>query len=501
MRHRAQGMLIAALLALVRPALGDDASVDQTLPRLGLSPAEPLVRSPAPSIPFGIAPATSRELVLDFHGYLLLPGNVGLHKRQNAQGGGTTTFLHTPPLIPQDLRQFQYTGVVPTPWMQLNFTYGNSIVAATAILAATDATDAAGYYNPAGQLGVNDAFIAVNLTPTFHFPFEVKAGALTGRYGAMGAYDAGRYGTPLIARTNSIGETATLGFKAGDLTFVVEEGFGGQLAHPPIGLVSAGWNDFAFTNVGASFVAHLHAGVSLADLGQLGLHYLYAWTQDDQVSGANIANGHIGIAGADAHLTLGRLGHLYLGAVHTSAKTAAGVSGIIEVMNARGGPELISNYLGPNSNGNGSLTTFGIQYDLSLARFLYGALFQGNSTDVLISLFGVTTKVSSDDPAYDGISKMKGGVELTYNALSWVGFSGRVDHVRQDDNDSEKSFTVISPRLLLHTGWQSRDEFALQYSHFNYGSRVVARTGYPPVDDPTASPDENVVSLSGRFWW
>jgi hypothetical protein len=317
----------------------------------------------------------------------------------------------------------------------------------------------------------------------------------------MGMYDAGRYGTPLIARTNSIGETITTGFRTGDLTFVVEEGFGGQLAHPPIGLVSAGWNDFAFTNVGASFVAHLHAGVSISDIAQVGLHYLYAWTQDDQITGGNITNGHIGVAGAEAHITGGRYGHLYLGATRTQATTAAGVSGIIEVLNARGGPELIQNYLGPNSNGNGALTTFGLQYDLSLARLIYSQMFQGNSTDVLISLFGVSTKVQSDDPAYDTVGKLKGGAELTYNALSWISFSGRVDHVIQARYDTEQSFTILSPRVMFHTGWQSRDELALQYSHFSYGDHVVVRTGYPPVDDPTSHPDEHVISLSGRFWW
>jgi hypothetical protein len=494
-------MLIAALLALVRAASAEDQPADRSLPRLGLSPAEPLVRSPAPSIPFGIAPATSNELVLDFHGYFLLPGTFAIHKIQDTQTGNTRTILHSPPLVPQDLRSFQYTGVVPTPWMQLNFTYGNSTVAATAVLAATQASDASGFYDPVGQLGVNDAFVSVNLTPTFHFPFELKVGALTGRYGAMGTYDVGRYGTPLIARTNSIGETATAAFRTNDLTFVVEEGLGGQLNHPPVGFVSAGWNDFAYTNVGASFVGHLHAGVAIGGLAQVGLHYLYAWTQDDQVSGGSIANGHIGVAGADAHITADRYGHLYVGVARTSAKRASGVSGVMEVLNARGGPELVANYLGPNSGGTGSLTTFGAQYDLSLARLIFGPLFQGNSTDIIVSLFGVGTKVESNDSAFDGVFKMKEGVEVTYNALSWFGVSGRLDHVSQDDRDSEKSFSIVSPRVLFHTGWQSRDEFVLQYSRFSYGSRVFAKTGYPPAEDPTVFPDEHVFSLSGIFWW
>jgi hypothetical protein len=512
MRHGAKGLLIPAFLVMARPAVAQEQSPDQSLPHLGLSPGEPMLRSAPPSLPFGIAPATSKEYVLDFHGYLLLPARVGVHRREVPPplppGGIPTvltnqskTVLHSPPLIPQNLRNFEYTGVVPTPWLQLDFIYGNSTVSATTILSATDAPDAAGYYNPVNQLGVNDAFVSVNLSPTFGFPVGVKVGALTGRYGGMGTYDAGRYGTPLIARTNSIGETITAGVKAGEATFVLEQGLGGQLAHPPLGIVPAGWNDFAFQNVGASFVNHLHAGVSYAGIAQLGLHYLSAWTQDDQIQGGNIADGRITVLGAETHITAGRYGHLYLGTAYTKATSAAGVSGVIEVMNARGGPELISEYLGPNSGGNGSLTTFGAQYDLSLARAFFGPLFEGKSTDVLISLFGMSTKVKSDDPAVDGLLKLKGGAEVTYSALSWIGFSGRVDYVRADTDDSEKSFTIISPRVLFHTGWQSRDELALQYSKFSYGSHVVVKTGYPPADDPTANPDEHVITLSGTFWW
>ena len=35
---------------------------------------------------------------------------------------------------------------------------------------------------------------------------EVFVGAFASRYGSPGEYDEGRYGTPLIARVNGIGE-------------------------------------------------------------------------------------------------------------------------------------------------------------------------------------------------------------------------------------------------------------------------------------------------------
>jgi hypothetical protein len=190
-----------------------------------------------------------------------------------------------------------------------------------------------------------------------------------------------------------------------------------------------------------------------------------------------------------------------LGAAYTSATNAAPVSGVIEVLNARGGRELIDEYLGQNSGGDGSLTTFGLQYDLSLARVIFGDYYQGDSPDVLLSLFGIGTQVASDDPQADGVFKLKGGAAATYNMTSWFGVSGRFDHVRLDSSENRLAFSIQTARLLFHTGWQSRDELALQYSHFDQGSDVPVYTGYPPLPDPGATPDQHVFVLSGTFWW
>jgi hypothetical protein len=520
------------LVLLAMPSLA--MAADEGLPKLGLSPGEPQVRSATPSIPFGVSPAESKEFVLDFHGYLLLPATIGIHDRPVTMrvdpstpgtiktqtdntvtmtlpdgtvqtfpkvptGGGTV--IHAPALLPQDLRSFAYTAVVPTPWAQMNFVYGNSIVSGTLIMAASTLSDAAGYYNPVDQLGVNDAFITVNATKLFGFPFQLHVGAYTGRYGAMGAYDAGRYATPLIARTNSIGETIITGYKFGEFFLVLEEGVGGQLARPPVGLVPAGWNDFADANVGATLVGHAHLGLSYAGVGRIGLHYLGAWTKDDQVPGGQIPNGRIQVMGADLNVTAGRFGHLYFGFARTQARNAGSVSGAIEILNARGGPELIAQYLGNNSNGNGSLTTFGFQYDLSVSKLVFGPTYRGMSPDLLVSLFGVGTKVGSDDPEHDGVTKIKGGGEVTYLMMSWLGVSERIDHVRLQGSDSKNAFSIFSSRVLFHTGWRSKDEFALQYSYFQSGSDIYVQTGFPPGTAPNANPDRHVITLSGTFWW
>jgi hypothetical protein len=497
MRRALTGLLFLSVLTS-SAALSAQTS---PLPRLGMDPGEPQVRSAPPSVPFGIAP-TSQQFVLDFHGYLLLPLRMGVLERKNPGPGQSDTALHSPPLIPQNLRRFQYTGAIPDTWAQLNFTYGNSVIAGTVILAARALTDATGLFNPTEQLGANDAFLTLNLSEPAGLPLQVRVGAMTGRYGNMGPYDSGRYGTPLIARTNSIGESITAGFKLGpDFTLAVEQGFGGQLGRPPRGLVPAGWNGFADPNVGASFVNHVHAGGAYRDKLQLGLHYLTAFSQDDQVTETAAPDGRIVVLGAEARLNAGRAGHLYLGASQVQARNAATVSGVIEVLNARGGPELIDEYLGPNSGGDGTLSVFGGQYDLSLARAAFGDLYQGKSPDVRVSLFGNGVSVASDEDAFDGRLKLKGGVEATYDMISWFGLSTRVDHVRPNSDNAREAFTVISPRVLFHTGWQSRDELALQYSHFIYGSQVVAERGFPPKPDPSLTPDSHVFSLSGTFWW
>jgi hypothetical protein len=497
------GVLLLAALAMPSMALAAEGSSDREIPRLGLSPGEPQVRSPVPSLPFGIQPAESKGNVLDFHGYLLMPASLGVHERPASEttDGQTGTVLHSPPLMAQNLRSFEYTGVVPTPWLQLNFSYGNSTVYATAIIAGTSAMDGSGYYSLVDQFGVNDAFVTANLTKTVGFPLQLNVGAFTGRYGAMGAWDAGRYGTPLIARTNTIGESITAGYKLGELAFVLEQGFGGQMARPPAGLVSAGWNDYANTNVGSSFVDHVHLGVAYKGFAKLGLHYLHAWTKDDLIDGGKMPNGRITVLGADLHLTAKRAGHFYLGGARTDASNASTVSGAIEILNARGGPELVKYYLGPNSGGNGALSTFGVQYDVSIARLVYGEVYQGESPDLLVSVFGAGTKVASRDPSFDGVFKLKGGAEVTYLFHSMIGASERFDHVRLHGSDSRQAFTIYSTRLLFHMGWKSRGELALQYSHFVYGSGVLASTGYNPATALAVNPDHDVFSLIATYWW
>lgn len=474
-------------------------------PMLSLDPSAPNVGA----LPGGVAPAYGQKATgagdwrFDFHGFFTMPLVAGINTREDPDPGDSETVLHAPPLVPDDKETFPHTGVVPTPYAQLNFSYGNNIITGNVQLLAEQPTVSQGYFDPPSQAGINDVFLKIEPYMADNVNLDLYFGAFSNRYGRMGEYDQGRYGTPLIASTNGVGETAvaTLAITP-ELTLALEQGIQGQSNSAPADLTPAGWNDFADPDVGASFLNHVHAGINYRGLATLGLHYMRAFSQDDGAAGPLQADGGISVFGSDLRLSLGRFGHLYLGFAYTDADNAGTVGRIIEVLNTRGGPGLIENYLGDQSAGNGSLTTFGGQYDLSIGRLVsYPVPFYGDGPDLFVSAFGLGTLVKSDDTRYDDLTKLKLGGMATYSLLSWLAASLRYDRVDPNLDETRYSFAVISPQVIFRTDWQSSDQIVLSYSHWLNGSLTTVRTGYPPQEDVTAIPDEDVVSLSASMWW
>lgn len=474
-------------------------------PTLSLDPSAPQ----AGALPGGMTPAFGQgasgegDWRFDFHGQFTMPMVVGSAPRVDRQEGDSQRVLHAPPVIPGDKETFSYTNTVPTPYAQLNLSYGNSIVTGTVTLLAEQASVSAGYFDPPSQAGINDVFLGIRprLGPSARM--QIYVGAFTSRYGVMGEYDEGRYGTPIIARINGAGEAAvaTLALNK-DFSLLLEQGIVGQSSKAPADLTPDGWNDFADPSVGSTFAHHGHVGLAFRNLATLGTHYVYALSQDDTATGTLAPDGNISVLGADLRFNLARFGHLYLAGAHTKADHARVVSRVIQVLNTRGGSGLMDEYLGPWSNGNGSLTTFGGQYDLSVGKLVsYPVPFSGDGPDIFVSLFGLGTQVASDDDDYDGVLKLKYGVEGTYSLLSWFAVSARYDQVNPNSDDKKQSFMILSPRLIFRTDWQASNQVVLQYSRYVHGSASPVRTGYPPSLDRDAVPDDHVISLAGSMWW
>jgi hypothetical protein len=519
-------LLLASLCLAGSAAAQEMGGSDQGVSlSLGVDPSLPQLQA----LPGGVLPRLGEppgeNFRFDFHGILIAPLSMGINERNvEPRPGQSKTVLHAPPITPDDLETFSHTGVVPATYAQLNFSYGNSLVVGTATIVAREATVSTGFFDPPSQRGVNDLFLSIFPTLPLLGRTTIYVGAFSNRYGVAGEYDEGRYGTPLIARTNGMGENIIARVPiTEDISLMLEHGFQGQTNKAGNGIIPAGWNDFADPGVGSSFVHHGHLGATYRNTVSLGGHYMLAWAQDDRATGAGAPDGEIQIAGADLRLNLGRFGHLYGAYSNVKATTARVVGRIVEVLNTRGGPGLMQNYLGAQSGGTGSLNILGWQYDLSIGRLVsYPVPFSGDGPDIFFSVFGIYAGVKSNDVNFDGTSKIKFGAEGTYSLLPWLAVSMRYDNVRPGApastgglaainanppfdtapaSDDDFAFQVFSPRIILRSDWQARDQVVLQWSHWENGILTAARQGYPAVEDLSVFPDKDVISLSANMWW
>ena len=277
----------------------------------------------------------------------------------------------------------------------------------------------------------------------------------------MGEYDSGRYGTPAIARIGGVGATQTGMYDVGDATLMAEVGLMGQLNKAPLGVEPAGWNGYLDPNVGTSFAPHAHVGVSYRGLAEAGLHFLSAISQDDRATPTNQPDGHIDILAADARLTLRRYGHFYIAASEVASHHARAVSDVIQILNAPGGPGLMSAYFGPNSGGSGDLLHHRgcAQYDLSLGNVSSGTRRSsaGSGPTSSSASSACSTSVQAPDLSvgpngqklYDGVNKLKYGAEISYAPLSWVAFSGRYDRVIRRHRRRDADHGHLEPEVIF----------------------------------------------------
>lgn len=494
------GLTLAAPLAAQEEQASED-SVRVAPPRLNLDPGAPTNPSGTLNINNGYESTRSEDWVFNFHGTMQLPATftVGPRDARTVAPNQSDTVFHAPAFYPgSNPAQFAWTGAIPQEYLQIAMTYGSPAVKGSILLNRGEITD---------------AFIAVDLTEALGQKIKVTVGKFRSRYGIMGEHDLGRYGTPLFADINqSAGETAEATFESGDMAFVVQQGLG-----------------FPGVDANAPTVAsHLHAGLSYARLLQFNLHYIDVRNVSDKkpATGKTFpifpsAN----LIAAEARLTAKQYGHFYLGVGkhtfnnvdpdNTENVDFSVLGGGYGVLN-NGGQGIIDQFLGASpkpsrSSGNGGLLVLGSQYDLSLANLLYPEL-EGYGPDVFGSVFGMLTKVNSDNAVADGRTQYKFGVEATYAMLPWFGAGIRADVVNSYNLNGatglagnpnvvkDVKFQMISPRLIFKTDWNSNDQLVLQYTRVNYGRGTLANNSQGNAD-ASIYQDENVITAYGSLWW
>jgi hypothetical protein len=303
----------------------------------------------------------------------------------------------------------------------------------------------------------------------------------------------------------------------GEVVGLFEVGFKGTIDKPPLGIEPNDATAYGDSQNGAGYVAHAHAGLAIGEMDVSG-HVLHAFSRDDRLPDVQVRPGEP-VAGTNKPgsittygLTMRAIGlpygHFFIGGAHTVAKDARNVPRVINILNADGGRGLMEEYLGMRSQGNGNITHAGLQYDFGLQQYLrYPAFFRSDSWDLRGSIFATFVHVNSAQEStnlpgfevqFDDVNKFKVGTELLYNFSSWMGFSTRYDFVGPDLADKERSFHIISPRLIFRTGFLAHEQINIRYTHWFYGDRPLIQTVAP--NDPQGL-DEHMLALQANMYW
>ncbi len=506
-------------------AEGDEKAAARYLPGyrhsagVGLSPLAPQQQSVVPGgvTPVMGAPVGVGDLTFEFHGYLQAGLRAGIGERDQAYEGQQETTLHGDPVVPGSaFGWFDHTNTVPVPWAQLNFSVGNDVLEATAILGAwsmSESDQAAGYFQPPAQLGFYDAYLTYtpDIAPV---GLRLQAGVFNERYGGMAKYSSGAYGAALIAQIYGVGaaSTVTLPFE-NDVTLTLEGGFKGDFNNAPAELVLDQSKEFAPVVEGSTYAAHGHVAFDFDTWVELTGHAIYSFSQDDrsdELVGEELytegqavrKDGSLRILGADARFKLRHVGHLYVGGSQVVAKNSLTLSNLVQVLNNGPGRDLVRRYFSYDSGGNGKLTLVGGQYDVSLGRLLrHPVEFSGIGPDLDVSLFGIYGHQENDGDVFPEADMLKFGTELTYSPLSWLAVSGRFDMVKPDLERKARDFAVITPKLVFRNDWSNQATLTLQYSAYLLGDEVVVNGDERLLNNPSGEPDSHLLALYGTIWW
>jgi hypothetical protein len=530
-------------------------------PSLSLSPETPqvggLVVSPAEAAPV-VEEAPTSEWKFEVTGYFRAPLRMswgpptGPDTLANTAAGHTVdpgTQLRTPPLVPDaNYVDWRYTNSLVGPWTELNFHYGNDRVKATVQIASYNLTDP-GYRRLEANLGINQAFISMQYPEIFNVEdlhLTLIVGGFTNRYGAAGRYDGGKYETYLFGRTHVAGETANLTWDHNDWSFQAEEGFGGKLEPIPFyGPPGSGtnpntqlppWEPYPGpVPQEPTFVAHVHAGAAYKKQVLFGAHYINVFANGNELATAyttmpfnsmlagtapqgrpsTASKPSLVIWGADVKWLTGLFGDGYLGFSHVTATNALYLADAIELLHSFGGWQLHDNFFGPPGQTDpvtGSINSVEFQEVFSFGQFLrYPQAFWGDGPDLLLSVFGMFNQVNAPmNRVYDGMKKLKAGVELTYIPLPWLGTGFRYDNVRPDLDHGDTTipvlapFSVFSPRIILRTAFVTHEQIMFQYSRYFYANTVA--TSVFPYNQQLgganiSSSDKNAFTMAAIIWF
>jgi len=479
---------------------------------LGLSPYAPRT----PGLPGGLtvpfsAPAASDDWTFNFWGYMSAALRVGRGERLVAGIDQHETTLHTFPRIVDAYGMFSGTNVPQGSWVDLTFEYGNNRVTSHVKISTWKPTVGSDWTPLGSQNLFQEAYLSFKI-PAGKVNLKWNVGAFQNTYGGLGQYDVGRYNAPIIGSPFGVGETLTGQYDLdARYTLFLEDGLMGRLGKTPVGAPPIVSIDGAFnSSLPSSWVHHAHGGIARHGTVPLvlGLHYIMNWAQDERdqqddprtpfVDESNRPDPHMTVLGADLRMIDNYLGNFAVATSYVDAHYATLLTGF-NFFGSYNGEQMTKRFFGPQGGGTAKMLVTGFEYNLAWARLLrYPVELSPNGPELFTSIFLDYGQVASKDPDFDHRKLLKFGAELTWRWLSWLTFSSRFDRVIPNSRDSQESFTVVSPKIILKSDWLSHEQVTLSWTRWLYGAHTHAEF---PNDFTRGQLDEDMFALTFGLWW
>ncbi len=354
------------------------------------------------------------------------------------------------------------------------------------------------------------------------------AGAWWPRFGYFEKYD-----TYTLGRFRQMGGQLKLTVPINpDVTPIITTGFGTNRD----GSFNTGAPAFYGSVTSIDLLWYLNAQIKFNNILDASFHYNTMWTADpnkwnqSMVSGKSFTaaqQAHLTVIGAEAHVRLPRIGHIWVSPSFISVRNGWALdNGGTEVMHSLGGAGVAGNYLGfvgntDVDNGSGSMFNVGFLYENSLSNARGKA--PGALPDVMFSVFGLYADANLNLPTPPmgtpttgipphNIKQFKWGADATLQYLTWLGFMLRFDTVNYDLDQPGLVFLAVTPRVIVTSHFLSTERIYLQYSRYKYGDKMTL-AGTRPWLQPIvagsnvlqqgayqgATPDENVIKLQAEI--
>lgn len=157
----------------------------------------------------------------------------------------------------------------------------------------------------------------------------------------------------------------------------------------------------------------------------------------------------------------------------------------------QGARDMVNKFLGPTSNGNGTVGVIGAEWDFSLSSILwYPRSFTGQAPDLRVALAAMLTRtITTDDAGYKGMNGYYSGVETEYRFSQLFSLTFQAYGESRGSYTGEWSVYSLNPGIAFHSDWLSTDRIQLIY-----GRRFYSHAADP---NPAQPLDRNMIALGG----